>query len=181
MCRVHKPRVPNGPASPQTRPSRWHGDSTSLGRPRYMTTGRGHDLAYDWRLWPRGLIGTPTGRPGRGGTVIQLRPSSPTGDVLDLFTPLFPDRHGRGRLGTTDRELPLGVGPGSRWSRQGKAHKSTAIPRTVPCHALRTYRTVLSGHVRRTLYSLPDGAEHKQYRGRLRLPSHANTVQPGRS
>ena len=53
---------------------------------------------------------------------------------------------------------------------QGKALKSTAILRTVPCHTMRTYRTMSSGHVRQTLYSLPNASEHKQYYGRHRLP-----------
>ena len=44
-------------------------------------------------------------------------PLSSTEDMPDLYSLLFLDRHGRGRLGTTDRGRPLGVGPGSRRSR----------------------------------------------------------------
>ena len=44
-------------------------------------------------------------------------PLSPTEDTPGLCSLLFPDRHGRGRLRTTDRGRPLGVGPGSRRSR----------------------------------------------------------------
>ena len=76
------------------------------------------------------MIRFPTGTSGQetwsepqseGLAMVGLQSDSdlvpPTGDMSDLCSPLFPDRHGRGRLGTTDRGRPLGVGPRSRQSR----------------------------------------------------------------
>ena len=57
-----------------TWPSRRYSDNTCLGRPRYTMTGRDHDPVPDRHLWPGDLIGGATGRPGRGRTVVRLRP-----------------------------------------------------------------------------------------------------------
>ena len=39
---------------------------------------------------------------GRDNDPVRLRPPSPTEDTPDLCSLLFPDRHDRDRLGTTD-------------------------------------------------------------------------------
>ena len=46
-CRVHKPGVPNGPASLQNPAQQGRNDSTRLGRPRYIMTGRDNDPVPD--------------------------------------------------------------------------------------------------------------------------------------
>ena len=54
----------------KTRPSRRRSDSTRLGRTRYTVTGQDHDPVPDWHLRPGDLVGAPTEKAGRGGTVV---------------------------------------------------------------------------------------------------------------
>jgi len=53
-CRVHKPRVPNGPTSQQKLgpADDITNDAQLLGQPRYLTTGRKSDLVSDRKAWP---------------------------------------------------------------------------------------------------------------------------------
>ena len=65
---------PMDPLSCNTWPSRQRSNNACLARPRYTMTSRDHDPVPDRHLWPGDLVGAPTGRPGRGGTVVRLRP-----------------------------------------------------------------------------------------------------------
>ena len=69
------PMSPMDPFLYKTRPSRRCSDSTRLGRPRYTMTGQDHDPVLDRHLRPGDPIGGATGRPGRGGTAVRLRPT----------------------------------------------------------------------------------------------------------
>ena len=64
------PGSPMNPLSYKTRPSRRCSDSTCLGRTRYIVTGQDHDPIPDWHLRPGDLVGAPTEKAARGGTVV---------------------------------------------------------------------------------------------------------------
>ena len=105
ICRVHKPGVPNKLASlqnpAQQAAQRQHAPGSAQihnDRPRQRSDSRPEDLT-------------------EVGPHSDSDPLSPTEDTPDLCSLLFPDRYSRSRLGTTNRERPLNVGPGSRRSR----------------------------------------------------------------
>ena len=67
---------PMDPLPCNTWPSRRRSDSACLGRPRYTMIGQDLDPVPDRHLRPGDLVRAPTGRPGRGGTAVRLRPCS---------------------------------------------------------------------------------------------------------
>ena len=92
-------------------------DSVRQGRLKYTMTGRDHDLVPDRHLRPGDLAEPRLEGLAMVGSQSDYNPVPPTEDILDLCSPLFPNQHGRGRLGTTDQGRSLGVGLGSRQSR----------------------------------------------------------------
>ena len=98
-CRVHKPRVPNGPASQQKLGSADDiaNNAQFLGRPRYPIIGQKGDLVSDRKAWPR-----------RVDARFRLRPASPTRRLGQGGTTLASDRKacprkGRCSLSTSTR------------------------------------------------------------------------------
>ena len=68
------PGSPMDPLPCKTRPNRRRSDSTCLAWRRYIMIGQDHDLVLDRHLRSGDLIDGATGRPGRGGTAVRLRP-----------------------------------------------------------------------------------------------------------
>jgi len=156
-CRVHKPGVPRGPATPQR-----------LGPSRQCAT---HGPAQESKHQVRRTIQSPTGRSGRGGTApaFPTPATSPTGAPVSVTSPPPDDlsdrkawqsttsdsdsdptsptgthknpallRLGQPELTGTNRQgTPTQKGPRNERRKQGKAHKSNHDTRD---HTLYTYR-----------------------------------------
>ena len=130
--------------------SRRRSDSARLGRPRYTMTGRNHDPVPNRHLRPGDLVGAPTGRAGRDGTAVRLRPrSSDRGYGGSLLSSLSrPTRSGR--LGTTDQDAcsvwAQGAGGADKVRRSSQPQYRGPYP-VMPCApAGRCYQATLDKH-----------------------------------
>ena len=108
-------------------------------------------------------------------------PVSLTEDMPDLCSPLFPDRHGQGRLGTTDQDAcsvwARGAGGADKVRRSSQPQYRGPYP-VMPCAPARRCRQAMSdGHntacqTRQSTNSIVDAVVCRPRRTLCSLPGH---------